>query len=198
VKRLVLAVAPLLLALSACGNGASAGSSSSTPVVQPCDAVDIPAVVKVLGTGLVKHTGTSSSPTCVLTSTVLGGANFSLNYQWWFQGGLEKAWRTIKKQVSGTVTRERVAGADDARLVVNTGRKAAYATGFVETGNLIQVVNAQALPKNAARLRAATLTLMTQIAQGAPASATSPSPTASPAAYWSMSWGPSGTSGTSG
>jgi hypothetical protein len=57
-----------------------------------------------------------------------------------FAGGLDAAWTTMGRIV-GHVSEPRIPGADGARLVVHTGRRAVAVTGFVQNGALIQVVN---------------------------------------------------------
>jgi len=139
-------------------------------VVQPCDAIDTAKLESVLGYAMSKNTGTKSNPSCVLTPAVRGGAVFQLNYQWWFKGGLAASWKTMSKSISGKATTVTVPGADDARVVVNSTKKADYVTGFVENDALVQVVDAEALPKDAARLKRAVLEALAELSAGAPKS----------------------------
>ena len=187
--RAVSVVVPVVGAVAAAGLlagcGGSSGSSASTPaspaasptatssaqpVVQPCDAIDTAKLKSVLGYAMSKNTGTKSKPSCVLTPAIRGGAVFQLNYQWWFEGGLAASWNTMSKSISGKATTVTVPGADDARLVINRTKKADYVTGFVENDALVQVVDGEALPKDAARLKRAVLEALAELSAGAPQS----------------------------
>ena len=180
----LLAAVPFAIALAGCGSSSNtstaAGSTTATasptasasaqPVVQPCDAIDTAALTKVLGYGITKNTGTKANPSCVLTPSIRGGAVFQLNYQWWFKGGLDASWKSMKKSITGHASTVKVPGADAARLVVRTTKKAAYVTGFVENDALVQVVDAEALPKDATRLKRAVLEALAELSAGAPQS----------------------------
>jgi hypothetical protein len=47
--------------------------------------------------------------------------------------------------IPGDVTQPTVRGADAARLVVNATKRAVFVTGFLQNGDLIQLVNASDL-----------------------------------------------------
>lgn len=174
-RAALLILAPIALTLAACGSSSDdatgtptasvspSASASATPAVQPCDAIDTPALAKVLGYGLTKNTGTKSAPTCILTPDVTGGAIFQLNYQPWAKGGLEAAWPSMRKQIQGHASDVRIAGADAAKLVVNPSSKVTYITGFVQNDSLVQMVNAYAKPKDAATLKAGVLEILSEL-----------------------------------
>lgn len=132
--------------------GPAAHASASTshtatptePAFNPCDGVDAAAVSRALGSPLRLSTGTAEAPRCSLLPVHKGGPTFALSYLW-FDQGLDAAWRTMQVP-AGTVSRPAVAGADDARLVVNESGSAYAVTAFLQNGTLIQTVNALALP----------------------------------------------------
>ena len=65
----------------------------------------------------------------------------------------------------------RVPGADAARLVVNANRKATLVTGFVQTGGLVETVNAvQLAPSQPRAVVRATRRVMATLVEHAPAS----------------------------
>jgi hypothetical protein len=70
---------------------------------------------------------------------------------------------------AGTVSRPSIAGADDARLVVNDSRSAYAVSAFLQNGTLIQTVNALALPPyDGPRMVRATKVLLAQLSAAAP------------------------------
>ncbi|WP_121254254.1 hypothetical protein [Nocardioides ferulae] len=142
----------------------------------PCDGLSAREVSGVLGQQLRKDTGAGTENTestepgvvrCALLPVREGDATFDASYLL-FDGGLDAAWATLGDgpdgSVGGRVTRPSVPGADAARLVVNTTRKAALVTGFVENGDLIQTVNAVDLyPYDAGALVRATRLVLEQL-----------------------------------
>ena len=177
----LLLLSPLALTLAACGSSSdddasapttsptTTSSASAMPNVQPCDALDTQALSKVLGYEEIKHTGTPAAPSCALTPAVKGGASFTLNYQWWFQGSLDDTLKAMTGN-KGTVTHVTVPGADSASLIVQSTKQAAYVTGFVETGKLVELVNGLAKPTDLAKLKAATTEMLAQLSAAAPRS----------------------------
>jgi hypothetical protein len=172
-----LIMGALLVALAACSTaerstdssastsaspGGTSSASPSQPTFNPCDGVDAAAVSSALGSDLKKETGTAGSPRCALLPVEKNGPTFELSYLW-FDQGLESAWSTMQVP-AGTVSRPRVAGADDARLVVNDSRSAYAVSAFLQNGKLIQTVNALALrPYDGPRVLRATKLLLAQL-----------------------------------
>ena len=143
-------------------------ASPTQPAFNPCVGVDAPEVSRALGQELTKETGSADTPRCALVPVKKGGPTFELSYLW-FDQGLEAAWSTMQGP-AGTVTRPAVAGADDARLVVNDSGSAYAASAFLQNGDLSQTVNALALPPyDAPKLRRATNVLLRQLSAAAPA-----------------------------
>ncbi|SFC14411.1 Protein of unknown function [Nocardioides terrae] len=140
----------------------SSAPSAAAPTLNPCDAVDVAAVSRVLGSKLTKETGTAAAPRCTLTPVEKGGPAFDLSYLW-FDQGLEAAWSSMQVP-AGTVSRPTVPGADDARLVVNDSGSAYAVTAFLQNGKLIQSVNALALaPYDGPKVLHATKLLLRQL-----------------------------------
>lgn len=140
----------------------SPSASASEAAFNPCDGVDVAAVSRVLGSPLKRETGTAGTPRCALVPVAKGGPTFELSYLW-FDQGLEAAWSTIKVP-AGAVSRPTVAGADDARLVVNRSKAAYAVSAFLQNGKLIQTVNALALrPYDGTRVLRATHLLLAQL-----------------------------------
>jgi hypothetical protein len=175
----VLLSATLLAGCSSDGDQPSAHATASsptasptTPAFNPCAGVDAAAVSRALGTALRKETGTADNPRCALLPVEKGGPTFSLSYLW-FDQGLEAAWSTMQVP-TGTVSRPRITGADDARLVVNDSRSAYAVSAFLQNGRLIQTVNALALPPyGGPKVLRATKVLLGQLSSAAPSSPSS-------------------------
>jgi hypothetical protein len=150
---------------SASPTGPGTGSptaAASQEVLNPCDAVDAAAVSRALGRAVRKDTGTADAPRCALLPVEKGGPTFTLSYLW-FDQGLEAAWSTMQVP-AGTVSRPRIPGADDARMVVNDSGSAYAVSAFLQNGDLIQTVNALALPPyDGPRLVRATRVLLRQL-----------------------------------
>jgi hypothetical protein len=140
----------------------SPSASASTASFNPCDGVDAAAVSKALGADLKKETGTADNPRCALLPVEEDGPTFELSYLW-FDQGLEAAWSTMQVP-AGTVSRPRIAGAEDTRMVVNTSASAYAVSAFLQNGSLIQTVNALALrPYDGPRVLRATKVLLAQL-----------------------------------
>lgn len=147
---------------SASASASASASPSAEPDINPCDGIDADAVARALGAALRKETGTVNSPRCALLPVEEGGPTFEMSYLW-FDQGLEAAWRTMQVP-AGQVSRPRVAGADDARVVVNASPKAYAVSAFLQNGALIQTVNALALPPyDGPRVRRAVQVLLAQL-----------------------------------
>jgi hypothetical protein len=149
-------------------------TASDLPAVQPCHALDAATISKALGARLTVNTGTTDTPRCALVPSHRGDPVFTFNYQWWYAGGLDAAFRAMDAG-KGTVSDVKVAGADAAKLVQQATPKQFFITGYVENSSadnnaLIQVVNGEALaPYSKARMLAATRLILEQLSKGAPA-----------------------------
>lgn len=144
-------------------------TDTATPVWNPCDGLDADAIGRAVGVTLTVDRGDPGAPQCTLTPAAGEGPTLDANYLV-FPAGLDAAWRTMGAPTDGTVTEPRIAGAESARLVVAATAEGLAVTGFVQNGELIQVVNAvDPRPYDrAAVLRGVRLT-MTQLSAGAAA-----------------------------
>jgi hypothetical protein len=183
VRAHAAAVMALLLPLTACGGSpephatptspAAGPSDVSTPLPgadwNPCADLAAARVSAALGTEVTKENGNDATPRCAFLPVAEGGPTLNVTYLW-YDGSFEEAWDSMGR-IRGRVTGLDVPGADAARLVVHTRKKAVLVTGFVQTGELIETVNAIALdPDDRAALVAATRQVLTALARNAPAS----------------------------
>jgi len=179
--RAAYAVAPvLLLVLGACASPDVAGHGEPDPSAaasalegsgtwNPCGDLAADAVGRALRSPVTEATGTVDTPRCAFLPEKKGGPTLNVTYTW-FDGGFERAWRSMG-ELAGTVRDLDLRGADQARLVVNTREEAVLVTGFVQTGDLIETVNAAALaPYDRAAVTAATTEVMATLVRHAPAS----------------------------
>ena len=175
-------VSALLLPLAACSgtdsqpgsqpDAASTSASADTTsdaTWNPCGDLSPGRIGRALGADVTRETGTDDTPRCAFLPVAKGGPTLNVTYVW-YSGGFEKAWSGMGK-IDGRVTDLDIAGADHARLVVNAGRKAVLVTAFLQTGDLIETVNAIGLkPYDRAAMVAATTGVLTELASHAPAS----------------------------
>lgn len=146
----VRAAAVLVAGLTAAGLLAGCGddggdppdfSESEKPVLwNPCDALDPEWIEQEFGVAAAEKTGTSSEPECRFRPKADGDPVITAEYLL-FVGSLEAAWDTMERPADAVVREPEIAGADDARLVENASKKQLSITGFVENGDLIQIVN---------------------------------------------------------
>jgi hypothetical protein len=171
--------APLLLVLGACSSaeapdragdaGSAASALADTGTWNPCADLSAVRVERALGARVRKETGTVETPRCAFLPAVKGGPTLNVTYTW-FAGGFEQAWRSMG-DLDGSVRDVDLPGADHARLVVSTGKQAVLVTGFTQTGDLIETVNAAALaPYDEAAVTAATTEVMAMLVRHAPES----------------------------
>lgn len=145
VRRLGALLGGLTLAvtLAACGDEPPASDPAAavptTPLWNPCDGLSPEGVGEVLGAQVTMDAGRPAAPRCAFTPAEEGGAAIDANYVL-FPAGLDEAWDTMGA-LDGTVTNPPIAGADDARMVVNVQEGSLLVTGFVQNADLIQVVN---------------------------------------------------------
>jgi hypothetical protein len=142
----VAGVAALGVLLAACGGNDVAPKptlpSSTGALWNPCDVLDTAFVKQEFGVAATKHAGTPTAPECRFTPNdqKSGQAAITANYLL-FPGTLEDAWKTMGQPAEADVRKPRIAGADDARIVVDATKKQLYVTGFVQNGDLIQKVD---------------------------------------------------------
>lgn len=175
-RRALPAVALLAAALAAgCssdgaggpGGPGSAASDAADVGWSPCDGLDAVQVSRWAGQRMTEQTGTADQPRCAFTPVADGGPAFDVNYLF-FDGGLDEAWRTMGS-IQGRVTRLAVPGADAARLVVHARRPAVLVTGFVQSGGLVQSVNAvQLRPYDERQVVSATRRLLAALVRATP------------------------------
>lgn len=142
------AAAPLtvgLLGLAACGGEDKVpdpGLPSETPALwNPCDALDTAFVRRTFGSRTTENSGTATQPDCRFAPEKKSGqAVVTVNYQL-FDGDLDELWQSMGQDDRTDVRDPRIAGADGARIVTDVVDGQLYATGFVQTGTLFQVVN---------------------------------------------------------
>jgi hypothetical protein len=135
------ALAALLLA--GCGDDLADKPDlpDETPALwNPCDVLDAAFVERTFGTVAVEEDGEPAQPDCRFVPDEEGEPAVTANYLL-FSGTLEEAWDTMDISAEAESSSPEVAGADDARIVVNADRKTLGVTGFVANGDLIQSVN---------------------------------------------------------
>lgn len=148
---LLLLVLSLLLAAGCSSSSSDSDGAPATPpghpttapaLWNPCDGLQPRQVARLFATTFTVDAGTPSEPACRFTPSAEGDVGLDVNYQI-FAGSLEELFETFGTAGDSTeVTTVRVAGADDARLVVDAVDDTLLVTGFVQNGRLVQVVNA--------------------------------------------------------
>lgn len=152
---------------SASASGSASGHGSKEETFNPCEGLDVASVEKTLGAKLRVERGTSAAPRCALLPEKSGGTAYELNYLP-FKGTLAEAWDTMDVK-SGDVSRPKVAGADDARLVKQQGVSSYAVTGFVQNGPLIQSFNSVDLePYDGDAIDRAAVALLEALSSNAP------------------------------
>ncbi|WP_166134816.1 hypothetical protein [Nocardioides ochotonae] len=145
------------------GSEPEASDSAQPEAWNPCDGLRVDRLAAVLGTGLEPDRGTEAAPRCALVPTEEGGPVLDANYMV-FADGLDAAWETMGAPEDGDISAPDIPGADAARLVVATDKEGVAATGFVQNGSLIHVVNAaDTAPYDRAALVEGVTTAMTQL-----------------------------------
>lgn len=174
----VLPVALLLLAgLGAgCADG-SGGAETADPEAEapapawnPCSSLEPAVVSETYATTFATRVGSADAPTCTFAPQSEGEPVLDVNYQL-FAGSLGELLETFgetEEEGRTSVLTPTVPGADDARLIVDTGDDTFVLTGFVQSGPLVQIVNVlDPAPYDRDRLLNATETVMADLAAGA-------------------------------
>lgn len=181
----VLALLPLALLLAACGGGGSAKPAfpSDTPALwNPCDALDPALIHRSFGVQTQEDDGTSSQPNCAFTPVHRKTDKFALNANYQLTPvDLQTLWNSMHLSKKADVRRPSIAQADDARMVVHYTTKLLTITGFVQNGDLFQVVNVvDPAPYATQRDVAGVETVLTELSKHAAqtGAGVSPSPTA--------------------
>ncbi len=140
--RLTVVLVAALLSLAACGDDKTSPPTidEDPPAVwNPCAGLAVPALERAFGVGFTKEAGEPTAPRCTFTPTEEGGPALDANYML-FPAGLDAAWDAMGT-LAGTTEDVEIAGADAARIVVKFAQGSLLATGFVQNGDLIQMVN---------------------------------------------------------
>ncbi|WP_028643868.1 hypothetical protein [Nocardioides sp. URHA0020] len=159
-----------LLALSACSSSGSDPSAAPTTAPwSPCDGLTPASVGRLVGAAVTEANGSVASPRCTFAPVTKGGAAYDVSYLW-FDGGLDAALDAMGA-TGAQLKPIDVAGADAARLVVSPSKTGVLVTGFVQTGGLVQSVNAAQLPPyDEQQVVTGTKALLAELARQAPAS----------------------------
>lgn len=173
-RALVTVLAATVLSTAACGGDETARPTPPSPTEalwNPCDGLRTSDVEKQFDTTLDLNTGTPTAPLCRFTPVDEGDPVVDANYLL-FPEGLEAAIETFPEtSADARITVVDVPRADDARLVVSHSHGTVLVTGFVENGDLIQVVNAvDPPPRGRTSLVAGVRALMSDLAAHADAS----------------------------
>jgi hypothetical protein len=143
-RRTAALVGALLLPalLSACSEDEApppAPHGEAAAPWNPCDGVTAAQAERAFGTAFTIDDGGEGDLRCVLTPVEQGGPAMEANYQV-FPSGLDAVFDAMGT-VAGRTLEVDVAGADDARLVVNAHSDSLLISGFVQNGDLIQTLN---------------------------------------------------------
>lgn len=167
------AVVPLGLALAACGGGSTdahpAMPSQTQPLWNPCDALSPAMIQQELGPRTKEMDGTPTTPDCrfVPLHKNAGDPVVSANYQL-TAGNLDQYWKAMGQEKSADVTKPKIALADDARVVTSEHGHQLAVTGFVQNGDLYQVINiVDPAPYDKARTEKGIAALLTALSKHA-------------------------------
>ncbi len=155
-RALLAAVLLVTTAVSACsaddapadptGPATDADSAAAAPQEagwNPCSGLDVETVSTLFAATYSTRLGTPDAPTCTFAPQTDGDPVVDVNYQT-YPGSLGELLDTFGAQeVPGRtqVTAPRVPGADDTRLIVDSGTDTLAITGFVRNGLLVQILN---------------------------------------------------------
>ncbi|MEJ7832837.1 MAG: hypothetical protein WKF79_07995 [Nocardioides sp.] len=136
-----LAVVLLLGACSDDGEPDSLPPPSATEAVwNPCDGLIASQVAATFDVEMTMETGTPAEPVCRFTPAGEGDPAVDANYML-FPDGLDAAFESMTGLDPDDVRRVAVAGADDARIVVDFTDEELLVSGFVQNGDLVQTVD---------------------------------------------------------
>lgn len=141
-RRLAVVLVGAALSLTACSDDKTDPPKidEDPPAVwNPCAGLAKPALQRAFGVDFTKEDGEPTAPRCTFTPVETGGPALDANYML-FPAGLDAAWNSMGT-LAGDVEELEVEGADDARLVVKFAQGSLLVTGFVQNGDLIQMVN---------------------------------------------------------
>lgn len=141
--------------------------TSTVAAFNPCDHLSPRLVGRALGVEVTEETGDADNPRCAFLPVEKDGPTLNVNYLR-FEGSFNEAWASMG-DLPGDVSELSIDTADNARLVVSETQEAVVITGFVQTGGLIESVNAIQLEPfdRLAMVRAAT-TVLTTLSARAP------------------------------
>ena len=173
-RALVSAAAVLAVVLTGCGStpeeepAASEKAAAAAGVGwSPCDGLTAREVSALAGEPVRASTGTEEAPRCVFLPKKEGGPAYDVSYLF-FDGGLDAALDAMGS-IATQLEPIDVPGADAARLAVRERKDGILVTGFVQTGGLVQSVNAVDLaPFDRDRIVTSTTQLLEQLAERAP------------------------------
>ena len=142
--RAALAVLPVLV-LAACGDDPEGEPPDFTDeevaLWNPCDVLDAKDVERAFASVAEEENGTETAPDCRFAPDEESGqAVVSVNYQL-APAGLEQLWGTMGQPKGADVTDPVIAEADAAKVVVSVVKEQLYVSGFVQNGDLVQLVN---------------------------------------------------------
>ncbi|GAB2979429.1 hypothetical protein [Nocardioides montaniterrae] len=181
------AALPLTLTLAACGSDGGDASARPTFPTQapalwnPCDALDAAMIDKAFGAHVKEADGTPTAPDCrfVPVDPKAGDPALNANYQltpldldtYWKHMGIGKA----------KVRSPKIALADGAKIVVDERKSQLYVSGFVQNGDLFQVINlVDPAPYDKARAITGIQAVLTALSKRADKAGAGVSPSATP------------------
>jgi len=148
----------------------------------PCDALSPALIEQELGPRTRELDGTPTAPDCrfVPLDKKAGDPVVSANYQL-TPGNLGQYWKAMGQQKTADVTRPKIALADDARVVTSVKGHQLAVTGFVQNGDLYQVINiVDPAPYDKARTEKGIEALLTALSKHADETNAGASASASP------------------